>query len=241
MHRFVWDLHYPPPDVSNFTYPISAIYRNTPRTPTGPWVKPGRYTVKLTVNGKSYAQPLTVRMDPRVKTSASALGEQFALSMKLYLDLSRDYGALREVRGMRAQLEAIRKRGPQGQVGEAVARLDEKAAALEGIASGGGGGGRGAGSPRDLAQANATLATVYGMLQGADVAPTTQLVAAVGEIEHDLAGILGRWTALKTADVTALNAQLRQANLPALDPATWKQARADVDADETFVEEDDTP
>jgi len=28
---------------------------------------PGSYTVKLTVNGKSYTQPLIVKADPRVR------------------------------------------------------------------------------------------------------------------------------------------------------------------------------
>ncbi|HKW45230.1 MAG TPA: hypothetical protein VJN22_06185, partial [Candidatus Eremiobacteraceae bacterium] len=29
MHRFVWDLHYPPPAATSFDYPISAIYQDT--------------------------------------------------------------------------------------------------------------------------------------------------------------------------------------------------------------------
>ena len=35
MHRFVWDLHYPPPDALRQDYPISAIYEDTPRVPAG--------------------------------------------------------------------------------------------------------------------------------------------------------------------------------------------------------------
>ena len=38
-----------------------------------PWAPPGAYTVRLTVDGKSYTQPLTLRLDPRVKTPAAAL------------------------------------------------------------------------------------------------------------------------------------------------------------------------
>src|SRR5208337_841376 len=41
MHRFVWDLHYPPPDALEHEYPMSAIYRDTPRYPIGPPVLPG--------------------------------------------------------------------------------------------------------------------------------------------------------------------------------------------------------
>jgi photosystem II stability/assembly factor-like uncharacterized protein len=84
MHRFIWDLHYPPPEGVRFSYPISAIHGNTAPVPTGPWVLPGQYTVRLTVDGRELTQPLTVRMDPRVDTPAAALREQFRLSMELY-------------------------------------------------------------------------------------------------------------------------------------------------------------
>jgi hypothetical protein len=84
MHRFLWDMHYMPvPDVEP-DFPISATYRNTSPTPTSPWVVPGNYMVVLTVEGKSFTQPLTVQMDPRVKTSAPDLQEQFDLSWQLY-------------------------------------------------------------------------------------------------------------------------------------------------------------
>ncbi|MGH2687732.1 MAG: WD40/YVTN/BNR-like repeat-containing protein, partial [Actinomycetota bacterium] len=108
MHRFVWDLHHPPPAVSSFTYPIAAVYRNTPRTPVGPWAQPGRYTVKLTVGGKSYTQPLTVRMDPRVKAPVEALALQFSLSIDLTTGLRQTHDALDQVRKLRARLRELK-------------------------------------------------------------------------------------------------------------------------------------
>ena len=69
-HRFVWDLHYTPLDIPP-SYPIAAVYQNTIPNPTSPWVLPGTYTVKLTVDGKVYMQKMTVKMDPNVKTSAT--------------------------------------------------------------------------------------------------------------------------------------------------------------------------
>jgi photosystem II stability/assembly factor-like uncharacterized protein len=83
LNRFVWDLHYPPPDSVEHDYPISAVWRNTPRYPQGPIVLPGQYSVTLTVNGKSYSQPLTIKMDPRVKTPLAGLQEQFRLATKI--------------------------------------------------------------------------------------------------------------------------------------------------------------
>ena len=57
----------PPPESVEHEYPISAIYHDTPRYPLGPAALPGRYTVKLTVDGRSYTRPPTIKMDPRVK------------------------------------------------------------------------------------------------------------------------------------------------------------------------------
>ena len=45
---------------------------------------PGRYTVRLTVDGRVQRQPLTVRMDPRVTTPTAVLQRQHDLSVALY-------------------------------------------------------------------------------------------------------------------------------------------------------------
>ena len=140
LHRFVWDLRHERPAVDVFGYPIAAVWRNTPRTPLGSWALPGRYTVRLTVNGEPQAAPLSVRMDPRVKTSPADLRRLYELSRSLD-------GALRRVATGQA---AARARGT-------------------------------AGAPRaqELQRVSGTLAQLFGMVEGADVAPTSQLVAAV--------------------------------------------------------------
>jgi hypothetical protein len=80
LHRFVWNLRYAPPAVDRFSYPIAAVKGDTPRTPQGMFVLPGTYQVRLTVDGRSFRQAVTVRMDPRVKTSIADLTLQFKLS-----------------------------------------------------------------------------------------------------------------------------------------------------------------
>jgi len=62
MHRWIWDLR-PTPTPR----PAGAGGGGGGFGRGGVNVLPGTYTVKLTVDGKSYAQPLVVKMDPRAK------------------------------------------------------------------------------------------------------------------------------------------------------------------------------
>jgi photosystem II stability/assembly factor-like uncharacterized protein len=98
MHRFVWDLHMAPPESIEHDFPISAIPGNTPRQPEGPLVVPGRYTVRLTVIGVRYERPLTIQMDPRSKTPASALDAEFNLASRLSRLITADTAAWRAAR-----------------------------------------------------------------------------------------------------------------------------------------------
>jgi hypothetical protein len=216
LHRFVWDLHYERPAVTNTEYPIAATLHNTPREPRGPWAMPGRYTARLTTSAGVLAQPLMVRMDPRVKTTTAELRQQFATATRLVGLLRQDFDALQQLRVLRAQLRAARERGGAGGVGvsDAIASLDMKAAALEG--AGGGRGGRGGGSATTFAALNGELAALYGIVENADAAPTPQALAAVADRERALGALLGEWNALRTKDVPALSAQLERAGLPRL-------------------------
>ena len=82
-HRFLWDMKYAPLNVPA-AYPISAIIHNTTPDATAPWVMPGTYTIKLTVNGQTQEQPITIAMDPRVKTGITQWQRQHDLSMICY-------------------------------------------------------------------------------------------------------------------------------------------------------------
>ena len=93
MHRFVWDLREPAPHAFEQDLPISANPHDTPRVPEGPLVVPGRYTVRLNVDGHTSTRELTVVMDPRVTISAAALDEQFALAQRLASLMNRTYAA----------------------------------------------------------------------------------------------------------------------------------------------------
>ena len=76
-------MHYARPS-TECSLPISATPYNTKCEPEGPWVMPGVYTARLTVDGAVQSQTFSVRMDPRVKTPAAALKQQHDLSVALY-------------------------------------------------------------------------------------------------------------------------------------------------------------
>jgi photosystem II stability/assembly factor-like uncharacterized protein len=219
MQRFIWDLHYAPPEGERPEFPIAAIYGDTARHPLGPWALPGNYTVKLTVNGRSYAQPLTVKMDPRVKTSQDGLAQQHAIAMRCYEGVKQAHEALTQVRKLRSQLRDLRGRTPQGTLADAIIALDRKAGALEGAGGGfrgGGGAGRASAEP-SLNAVNGELLGLMGLVEGADVTPTTQAVAASEQAQRALSGVLSRWSDIKDKDVKSLNEQLRQANIETVD------------------------
>ena len=83
LQRFTWDLHYERSS-TECSLPISGTPYNTKCEPEGPWVMPGVYTARLTVDGAVQSQAFSVRMDPRVKTPAAALKQQHDLSVALY-------------------------------------------------------------------------------------------------------------------------------------------------------------
>jgi photosystem II stability/assembly factor-like uncharacterized protein len=106
-HRFVWDVRHERPAVASFSYPIAAIHRNTPRVPLGSWALPGAYVVRLTVDGKMLTQPLTLRLDPRVKTPAEGIKLQYDTSRAIDAALRRVAAALRTSDGNRPQLTRL--------------------------------------------------------------------------------------------------------------------------------------
>jgi photosystem II stability/assembly factor-like uncharacterized protein len=195
MHRWVWDLRLRPPDALSHEYPISAIYHDTPAEPLGPWVMPGEYVVKLTAGGKTYSQPLTVKMDPRAKTPLTGLTQQFTLARSLWAAMNDDYAALQEAGKLRTAIRERRPNGASSASDQKFDALDQKLAALEG--SGGGRRGGRATSGVTLLHLNAELAQILDVLESTDRAPTTQAVAAAEALKKSSDEILGKWTAVK--------------------------------------------
>jgi hypothetical protein len=179
--------------------------------------------VRLTVAGKSYTQPLTLRLDPRVKTPAAALTQLTALSREMYDGARAAHDAFTEARALvvrlqtmqgndidafRAQVESLAPAPPAGGRGGRGGR--------------GGGGGRGgaapAGPPTLESVSNSMLAAAMSM-QGAEVAPTANEVAACGRARTEYGVLRSKWAALKGAGLATLNAKRKAAGLPVVSPS----------------------
>jgi hypothetical protein len=219
MHRLIWDLHYPLLEGSRgLSYGMAAVYRDTPAGPFGPWVHPGDYKVKLTVDSRSCTQPLTVKMDPRVKALEADLEKQVLISMRCYEGTQQIRATVAQTRRLRDQLKTARERAGEGDLRETLGALDRKVAALEGNFSPRGRPGmfRSEDTPPTLARISGDLGAVMSLVQGADQAPTTQALAAFDTSIKTLSELLARWTDLKTKELKSVNEKLQQANLPVI-------------------------
>jgi photosystem II stability/assembly factor-like uncharacterized protein len=223
MQRFVWDLKYAPPAAFGRGFPISAIYRDTPLYPLGPSVLPGTYTLKITANGQTLSEPLTVKMDPRVKTPFPALTQQFNLSLDAYRGMQQTFDTVEQIRKLRAQIRESIERVDRGPLAEALAVLDKKAAAIGGEGRGDGGSPGLPGGTIDMREPNLTrlnggFSSLIEHLQSADMAPTVPMTTAATELQKVLTKLMADWNQFKTKDVAAINEQLRAANKPVLNP-----------------------
>ena len=70
---------------------------NTAPDVTSPFAMPGNYTLRLTVDGKQTSQPLTIKMDPRVKTNVNDLQTQHDVSVMCYNNAKKCIDALKEI------------------------------------------------------------------------------------------------------------------------------------------------
>jgi photosystem II stability/assembly factor-like uncharacterized protein len=172
MQRFWWDLH----------AAASATGRRR-RGGGGPFVPPGRYAVRVTIDGHTFARTLTVRRDPHVPATDADLRAQYALAREVDALLARVQGAI-------AQADALRAKP-----GADVARIDAIAGASP------------ARDPRNSVGSPATsfttlrwyagaLGELFGAVESADTAPTPAERAAWASLRASSERALQAWRAV---------------------------------------------
>jgi len=99
LNRFVWDLRYP----GATTFPCLILWSASAEQ--GPLAVPGQYRIRVTAAGQTQTQPLTVRVDPRLKgVTLADLREQFALATQLRDRLSAANDAVLRIRRLKSAI-----------------------------------------------------------------------------------------------------------------------------------------
>ncbi len=228
MHRWVWDLHYPAPASTRHDYPIAAIPHDTPRFPLGPTVLPGSYSVRLTVDGKSSTAPLTIKTDPRVKTSLAGLQKKFQAETRMASIMTESAQAVLQGGSIRVQLEKVKAQSNPATT-DAIEAFEKKLTALLGSP-----GGFFAPPSQEvtLGRIHGQAGTLYTQVWQADAEPTSSQIEAMGTIERDSADALKRWSEFKDSDLPALNRVLRESRTPEV------RLEADLHQEESQIDEE---
>jgi photosystem II stability/assembly factor-like uncharacterized protein len=180
-HRFVWDLHY------------AALEGHGP----GVWAPPGRYTVTLNADGKTFTVPLAVAPDPRVKLAPEAYQREFRLSRQIEAERTRAVTALAEAVKLRAALVKA-EAGPAANkkpLTALIAELDAVAAPPSDE--------RHPGVPEPhkpltaLSSLIGAFERLYGAVDDADADPSADALAGYAQASAALDQTLTRWADLK--------------------------------------------
>ncbi|MGB7844049.1 MAG: hypothetical protein WBL63_00410 [Candidatus Acidiferrum sp.] len=213
MHRFIWDLRSSLPE---------GVHRSR-RLTAGPLLVPGSYRVKLTVNGKSSTQPLTIAMDPRLKTTQEAMQRQFALALQLSGRLGEVSTALQQAKDLRKQIEE-RKKDALGktEILTALEKLDQKIQMMVEPDSDfdlmmfGLGLALSDKAHEPLPRVASALMGLLAVAESADVAPASDVTTAAERWDAASKDALARWKNIVDQECVGVNSLLQTANLKPL-------------------------
>ena len=209
LNRFVWDLHYPPPT-------RAPGFINWRGEMDGPWGVPGKYEVRLTVDGKSYTKPLDVKEDPLVGVTQADLQEQFDFCLKVRDEVSAANEAFNQIRDVREQLDAHKKHLAGSESHQAVVasigaldqKLNDVEAALIQPTS------KPSEAPASFPiQAINQLVILGSSAEETDAAPTQGDQNVFDALKKKIDEQLTEWKEIQVNDVPALNAEFRKLNV----------------------------
>ncbi|MDE2498229.1 MAG: hypothetical protein KGK35_10400 [Xanthomonadaceae bacterium] len=204
LHRFVWPLQYAPP---------TALAKGDAYA-DGVWAPPGQYTVKLTVNGKTYSEPLTVAHDPRVTIPADAYVEQFDMARKVEAEQVKLSSAMEQAHKLHAELQKASK-GADGDLLKSIDALDAEVVAAAHIVEVANPYNAWTMPPDNTQNFMFLGMSLHSLMQavdgGADAAPSADAQAGYTRLSGMLDASLQKWDALQTNRLPALNAKLKAA------------------------------
>ena len=214
-NRFVWNLR--GRDATKL--PDNKGRGGTLESLAAPRVPPGAYEVRLGVNGRTLTQPIELVKDPRVQATDDDLREQYAWAARSHALLTRVHDAVLTLRDVRAQAEAWASRVPAPRVKDAARAIVHTLTSIEGeliqVR---------ADDPRMFpAKLNSRIATMVGLIEYSDAAPTRALRELYESLAQRIEVELAKLDRCLTADVAAFNGLFFDEGAAAISAKTIRQ------------------
>lgn len=209
LNRFVWDLRYP--DASDFHNLI--MWAGGTR---GPLAVPGKYSVRMTVNGQTQTRSFTLLEDPRISATQHDLEEQFALLVKIRDTLSAANDAVKTIRNVTYQIDQREAKAP-GSFAAAASKLVERLGVIEdSIYQTKNRSGQ---DPLNYPiRLNNKIAALASTVSSADTRPTDQSYAVFDTLTAQLDAQLSALHRALAAELPKLNAILKEAGVEEIVP-----------------------
>jgi hypothetical protein len=214
LNQFSWNLRHPDAvSFENMIFWAGGV--------TGPAAVPGAYSVRMTVNGQTFTQPLTLLKDPRVSATQADLQEQFNFLIRIRDRTSDANNAVRTIRNVKAQLADRAKAMPADRAAAFRTAADALASRLSAIEA-------------EIYQVknqsgqdplnypirlNNKIAALAGVVGGTDAKPTAQSYAVFAQLSSQLDTQLAAMHAA-LGDLSSVNTMLTAAGLKPVVPST---------------------
>ena len=207
-NRFVWNLR--GRDATKL--PDNKGRGGTLEMLAAPRVPPGTYEVRLTVTGHTLTQSFELRKDPRVQATDEDLREAYAWAAKAHDLLRGLHDAVLGLRDLRGQADGWASRTQIPRIRDAARALGRALTAIENeliqVRSD---------DPRMFpAKLNSRLATIVGLIEYSDAAPTQALRELYESLASRIHWELAELDRCQTEDVAAFNALCFDEGAPAL-------------------------
>jgi hypothetical protein len=182
-------------------------------------VAPGRYQVRLTVDGKTMTENFAVEPDPRLTTTPGDYAKQVELGLRIRDKLTEIHNAIIQIRDVRKQVDDLLKR-VAGQpsfkvINDSATALKQKLTTVEQALYQT----KNQSSQDPLnypIRLNNKLAALAGVVSSADTAPTDQSYAVYDELVTQIDAQLATLAQIMRTDVPAFNQLVRDQNVPAV-------------------------
>jgi hypothetical protein len=215
LNRIHWNLRTQP----FVTFPGMIMWGVRTNAPAAP---PGRYTLRLTVDGQTLTAPLVVERNPRITDVTDAdLHAQYAFSRQVRNKVNEANAAVVDIRRVKSQLDDRLKRSDDGRLRARGETLKTNASAVE----------ENVYQVRNQSnqdplnfpiKVNNRLANLMSMAERGDGRPTNNMPEIFDILTTELKGYVDRLAQVWARDLTAVNAELSRLGLPPLDPKCVK-------------------